>query len=362
MPDLDVDLVDQFFCPSCIESVFLVFHPVLAVINRDFSSEHPQSSLRTTYKQRCLWGMRHPNPDSPKACHKAARGAFSKYCSDECGVKYMQTRVENWAKKGGKTDKLWESVKDAERREGIVVCAMDKMDTESDVDGLPVKPKIVRPSKTKIERETERLNNILSSIVKMREDIQRGMEIIVCRERLLQLASERAEQVGQCGWDQRLCCDDEELADIGAGMLESYEVDGVKEENGDNDMDVDGHDEQWWCPGKKVCDRHSGYAACHFPQSDAEFITRWQTIRYKDVCKEKEMREEALAKLTLRERDLRKRIEDIRDPHASDTKSKPDNDCNAPLKSSTTKLVNGFAKTKVTATEKKGKKRKAPSF
>jgi len=26
MPDLDVDLVDQFFCPSCIESVFLMFY------------------------------------------------------------------------------------------------------------------------------------------------------------------------------------------------------------------------------------------------------------------------------------------------------------------------------------------------
>jgi COMPASS component SPP1 len=273
MPDLDVDLVDQFFCPSCIESVFLVFtwhwHLLLIVIPCPFFLEHPQSNLRTTYKQRCLWGLRHPNPDSPKACHKAARGAFSKYCSDECGVKYMQTRVDNWAKKGGKTDKLWESVKNAERREGIVVCAVDltKMDSESDADGHPIKPNIVRPSKTIIEREAERLNTLLGSIVKIREDIQRGMETVVCRERLLQLASERAEQVGQCGWDQRLCCDDEELADIGAGMLESYEdakVESVKEEIGDVDMEVDGHDEQWWCPGKKVCDRHAGCVSFFF--------------------------------------------------------------------------------------------------
>lgn len=278
----------------------------------------------------------------------------------------MQTRVDNWTKKGGKTEKLWESVKNAERREGIVVCAVDsaKMDTESDVDGQLVKPKIVRPSKTKIERETERLNNILTSIVKMREDIQHGMEIMVCRERLLQLASERAEHVGQCGWDQRLCCDDDELADIGAGMLDSYDdvkVDGVKEENGDADMEIDGHEEQWWCPGKKVCDRHAGYVfLCSSWRTMLNGITRWQSIRYKDVCKEKEMKEEALAKLTLRERDLRTRIEHIHDPHASDTKKSKTNGSNAPLKSSTTKLVNGHTKSKAATTEKKSKKRKTP--
>ena len=231
-----------------------------------FPLENPHSNLRSTYKQRCIWGLSHPNPESPKACHKAAFGAFSKYCSDECGVKYIQSRVDSWAEKGGKTDILWESVKNAERREGVVVCAVDsEMDTESGVGGHPVKAKIVRPSKSKIERETERLHNLLGSIVKIREDIQRGMEIIVCRERLLQLASERAEHVGQCGWDHRLCCDDEEMADIGAGMLESYEdakVEGVKEENGDTDMEGDGHDEQWWCPGKKVCDRHAGFVFC----------------------------------------------------------------------------------------------------
>ena len=87
-----------------------------------------------------------------------------------------------------------------------------------------------------------------------------------------------------------------------------------------------------------------------------EAVTRWQTIRYKDVCKEKEMKEEALDKLTLRERDLRKRIEDTHDPHASNTKESN----SAPVQLSTIKLVNGHTKSKVTTTEKKGKKRKAP--
>ncbi|KAF8168059.1 hypothetical protein B0H34DRAFT_684045 [Crassisporium funariophilum] len=348
MPDQEVDLVDQFICPPCID-------------------KNPKLNLRTTYKQRCLFGLRHPDPQSSRACHKAARGAFSKYCSDECGVKYMQSRIDSWAKKGGKPDKLWESVKNAEKREGVVVCAIEppqvngctvgidvdelKMDVDGGVkkeaDVKPFKHRIVPPTQTKVERETERLTGLLDAVMKLREEIKRGMEVVVWREQLLQLASERAEELDQCGWDQRLCFDDEEWADIGAGVLESYEdlKTELAKEEGDGEMEVDAAEEQWWCPGKKVCDRHAG----------------WQTVRYKDVCKEKEKKEEALAKLTTREREIRKRIEDMLDPQsrtASETTTSV-----APLKSSNAKLVNGHPKTKATTAEslKKGKKRKAPT-
>jgi COMPASS component SPP1 len=190
----------------------------------------------------------------------------------------MQSRIDSWAKKGGKTDELWESVKDAEKREGVVVCAVEnevngyvngegdhaiengvKMEVDSS-NGV-VKPlkqhRIIPPTKTKVERETERLNALLDSVMNLREEIKRGMEVVVWRERLLQLASERADQMGLCGWDQRLCFDDEEWTEIGAGVLESYE--GLKEEGGDGEMDVDVGDEQWWCLGQKLCDRHAGY-------------------------------------------------------------------------------------------------------
>lgn len=238
-------------------------------------AEDPQLNLRTTYKTRCLFGLRYPDPSSTKACHKAARGAFSKYCSDECGVKYMQSRIDSWSKKGGKPEKLWESVKNAEKREGVVVCTIqsgDDNDTgacaKMEVDGKDVKPppqpqRVVQPPlKSKLARETERLDGLLDSVIKLREEIKRGMEVVIWRERLLQLASERAELVGQCGWDQRLCLDDEEWADVGAGVLESYEhvkAESAKEEGGDGEMEVDGSEEQWWCPGQKVCDRHQGY-------------------------------------------------------------------------------------------------------
>jgi COMPASS component SPP1 len=286
-----------------------------------FLAENPHLHLRTTYKQRCLYGLRHPDPNSSKACHKAARGAFSKYCSDECGVKYMQSRIDTWAKKGGKPEKLWESVKGADKREGVV-CAVesddessvlseeedekpqgkpkingdakhispvtcpnmdvdapakveDKSDQKPDANGtkekkarkskqhLPhnIKTHLVPPSKTKVARETERLNCLLDGVLMLREELKRGMEVVVWRERLLQLATERAELVDQCGWDQRLCMDDQEWEDSGAAAMESYEdlqakAEAAKEQG--TSMEVDGAEEQWWCPGNKVCSRHQG--------------------------------------------------------------------------------------------------------
>jgi len=119
-------------------------------------------------------------------------------------------------------------------------------------------------------------------------------------------------------------------------------IQAVKDENG---MQVeDGDDEgEWWCPGAKSCKRHNG----------------WQTLRYKDICKEREKKEELLAKLTTRERQLRKRIEDLTDPSGQ----KPnDSTSQVPVKSSNAKLSNGHTKSKgATETFKKGKKRKAPA-
>ncbi|KAF5377475.1 hypothetical protein D9615_005365 [Tricholomella constricta] len=319
MPDLEVDLVDLFVCPLCIK-------------------KNSHLSLRTTYKPRCLWGLRHSDPSSPKACHRPARGAFSKYCSDECGVKCMQSRADAWAKKGGKKEKLWETVKDAEKREGVAICTEDQSAAKMEVDETckDEKDKATKQKKGKIEREVERLHILLDSVVKMREEIKKGMESVIWREKLLELATERAEQVGECGWDQRLCFGDEEWADFGAGVLESYEEGKAEQVGGEAEG-------EWWCPGKKMCDRHAG----------------WQTVRYRDVCKEKEKKEDALSNLTTREREIRKRMEDILDPHGRNCN---DPSGKSPLKASNAKLSNGHTKGKMNGdTTKKGKKRKAPS-
>lgn len=75
--------------------------------------------------------------------------------------------------------------------------------------------------------------------------------------------------------------------------------------------------------------------------------------------KEKEKKEEALTKLTTKEREIRKRIEDIVDPHSGNCNDLPSK---APLKPSNAKLTNGHTKGKTNGDNaKKGKKRKAPS-
>lgn len=82
----------------------------------------------------------------------------------------------------------------------------------------------------------------------------------------------------------------------------------------------------------------------------------WQGIRHRDVCQEKEKKEDALRNLTTREREIRKRIEDIVDPHNRNC----DPDKSGP-KSHNTKESNGTTKGKLHSdTSKKGKKRKAP--
>lgn len=87
-------------------------------------------------------------------------------------------------------------------------------------------------------------------------------------------------------------------------------------------------------------------------------VSRWQNIRNKEISQEKEKKEEALLKLTTRERELRKLIEDIVDPQGRTTN---DSSSQLPLKSSNSKLANGHPKSKLAGDSmKKGKKRKAP--
>lgn len=289
MPDLEVDLVDQFICPPCIEK---------------------SPRLSTTYKPRCLYGLKHPNPSSPSACHKPARGAFSKYCSDECGTAYMNSRIEAW---GGDKSRLWESVKNANRREGVAVRVKTEKDEKADgtlrINGDNHAPlgrssdavEIVKPSKTRVDRDMARLHAQLDRIANRREELKKEMEVVIWREKLVEYATARAEGLDECGWDQRLCFGEEEYAEFGAGVLESYEVhEGGKADN--DRMQVDGVPEEgeWWCKGKKKCDRHAG----------------WQKLRAAEIGFEKETLESALLTLTTHERDIRRQIEDVMDPKA----------------------------------------------
>ncbi|KAH9849799.1 hypothetical protein C2E23DRAFT_736690, partial [Lenzites betulinus] len=283
MNDLEVDLIDQFVCPPCIKA-------------------NPHLPLKTTYKQRCFAGLKHPRPSSAAACHKAARGAFSKFCSDDCGIAYMQRRIENW---GGDEAVLWASVRDVKQREGVVV----KVQVVKEEPKRATKPRqrangaaplhtetleVQKPAKSQRERAITRLQGALLKIAPKREVLKEELEVIIWRQKLLELAAARAERVEECGWDQRLCLDDDEYAEYAAGILESYEEGHMSEDT----MQVDAsglEDGAWWCRGKKKCQRHVG----------------WQKLRASELEFDQELKEKAMSALTTQEREVRRQLEDV---------------------------------------------------
>lgn len=174
----------------------------------------------------------------------------------------MKTKISTWAKKGGNKDKLWESVRNAEKREGVVVCAdslqdmkgASKMNMDSDFKS------ILKTNKARVERDAERLNAQLDEVMNAREKLKKEMDVVLWRERLVELATERSEKLDECAWDQRLCFGDEEYAEFGAEVLASYE-DGAEKEEAQDAMQVDNgaaEEGEWWCRGKKKCERHAG--------------------------------------------------------------------------------------------------------
>ena len=219
----------------------------------------------------------------------------------------MQAKIKAWTKKGGDVLQLWESVKDVKRQEGSVTSHFDgplpatiqveiqkrkrKLNSppvvvtviNGDSDEVSVEQKnpfletngrhhqLQRSPDDRGQREVDRLNKQLNKVILDREKRKKSMDVTEWRTRLLELAVERAERIGDvCGWDQRLCFGDEEVHEFGEGVLETYEEEGrIKEEDGNGeaktdggggDMQVDGQTEEgaWWCGGKKKCDRHAG--------------------------------------------------------------------------------------------------------
>jgi len=364
MSDLEVDLVDQFFCPTCIQSKLLERDVLTSKLLTGRWPDNPNLSLKTTHKTRCFAGIKHNDPSSPSACHKPARGAFSKYCSDECGVSFMHTKIETWTAGGGHKAKLWETVKDADAREGVATVLSEpkksatvkaEVDADGDVrltDGTScdVKPEPLahRPATTikkgpseQKERELVRLRKELEKVVDLRNSMKQELEIIEWRDSLIKLASQRSEEVGECGWDQRLCIDDEEWTEVGPTILENY--DGQDQQEDESEPFG-----EWWCRGKKKCDRHAGYGLLSSsPQRVSRltypWLSRWQRLRAAEVEFEIHQKDLGLRKLAETERDIRRRIEDIMDPQLTPAQVQ----------------VNGKEnKTKVNGTGKTAKKRK----
>lgn len=163
------------------------------------------------------------------------------------------------AKEEGEFRGLWEAVKGAGRREGVVVRVLD-----DGKDSDTLRTEIVVPRVSKHARLLERLEAQISKISRRRDGLKAEEEIVGWRATVIDYAARRAERRGQCGWDGRLLWYDEEIRDFGDEVIELYDRVELREE-GEGEMVVDGIDEnenengEWWCTGKKKCDRHAGY-------------------------------------------------------------------------------------------------------
>jgi COMPASS component SPP1 len=95
--------------------------------------------------------------------------------------------------------------------------------------------------------------------------MKQELEIIEWRDSLIKLASQRSEEVGECGWDQRLCMDDEEWTEVGPTILENY--DGQEQQEDESESFG-----EWWCRGKKNVTGTLGMAS-FLPHLPASFTT-----------------------------------------------------------------------------------------
>jgi len=274
----------------------------------------------------------------------------------------MDTKIEAWTAGGGHKAKLWETVKDADAREGVATVfsgpkkpatVKAEVDGDGDVkltDGTLhyTKPEPDGPGTTvkkglskQKERELVRLKKELEKVVDLRNSMKQELEVIEWRDSLIKLASQRSEEVGECGWDQRLCMDDEEWTEVGPTVLENY--DGQEQQEDESESFG-----EWWCRGKKKCDRHAGYElVCSSFQGVSRLTypccSRWQRLRAAEVEFEIHQKDLGLKKLAETERDIRRRIEDIMDPQVG------------PAQVQVNGKENG---TKINGTGKTGKKRK----
>ena len=277
-------------------------------------------------------------------------------------MQYMHMRISLWIESGGDCDRLWETVKNAERREGVVVSAR----VVEEQSRSPIKTEdqavwaIVPPKISKADRELARLRTRLETLVRKREELKAEMDVVVWREKVTELAIQHADTIEQCGWDQRLCFGDEEVAEFGASVLESYE-----EGHPQTDMDGAQEEAEWWCTGKKKCDRHAGcvsiihFSGWQFFDLPCGHCLSWQKLRMADVEFDKETKDQALQKLTKLEREIRKRVEDILDPQAHLDKAKMLEPSSPRVPALSRPTVNGQPKHKPNGDQhKKGKKRK----
>jgi len=227
MNQADEDLVDKFICPNCEE----------------------QGRGQTTWKPMCR------RVDCRKPA-RLAKGDQSKYCSDECGVLFMQEQLQRTAgaqvanaskrraKKKGKNGEEAASEDEEPTPLGGVLRAKDLkalVDQSKDIgafktlgSGVLSPPQTASPTKASFDGtlsngtrrpsddlaltpgETERLN----ALHKEKSQLNDRLEVLKDREKFVSMVKEQATRVADrekikakefCGYDSRLSWSDAEF-------------------------------------------------------------------------------------------------------------------------------------------------------
>ncbi|KAJ1309499.1 hypothetical protein OPQ81_006274 [Rhizoctonia solani] len=270
LPELDVDLIDQFVCPLCVTKY----------------------NVHTTYKTRC----------AVKGCNKPARAPTSKYCSDMCGIKAATIRLQKLRSQGVDLDQLWYAAKDARPPEGAVYIHLPGPAPHPPPAGV----NNIGPGATKVldgrqKADLERLSRLVeeSGQLKSRKGaLEQGIKHVKARLRLLNCAGQRNEKAGgeKCGFDARIVMEDEDWAawveGAGKWALEEGEGDEAKAKQLAAYEKMEGI----FCTGKKRCDRHQG----------------WQNLKFADFSAECDSKQLKLEEVTHKHQEIQRKITELR--------------------------------------------------
>ena len=267
-------------------------------------------SLKTTWRIRCANGQQHPYPETADACWKAALPPLSKYCSTECGMDAMERRIAPIVCANAglgqipegelliprvpavKTEmsRLWRGVKDARKRDAVVVHASQTIKTnEIHPSTQPSASIKAPPQRTEAERISTSLTELAAELESLSHDAHlrsRELEFILARGRLARLAiqwSEKNENISRCSFDARLLLEgiewEEWVEGVGRAVLEGTvdasngirptgkstltegrappSINGVGEDD-ELQLEIEAADGPW-CDGRRKCERHFGW-------------------------------------------------------------------------------------------------------
>lgn len=360
--------------PVCLSHLSggYVSHAGRPTVEPTLNPEFPaDGSLSTSYKRRCLRGEfilqlqaqqadgtrgmtpeldLHIDPEAeeyglPAICNRPARLPLSKYCSLECGALHVRARLSVFGfRVNGEPQSenaqqwevdLWNRVRAASMVDGVSVpigaaalkerarLADEAKVKSEDNDAMVVDSAVkevgsLAPATTEVKpvskqplvnhprtgsagsMQLDTLNVMLAKIDAERDTVQRSLHLVNARDRVIRRAAIRGDTRGTCGWDERLLLGDVEW--------EVFVAEGRAETDDGEESD------EWFCTGKRKCDRHAGWQRLRAAEVEAELAVKVRPHYFADAFSLKAVQNDLLDKLAKREQEIRECIQELDPP------------------------------------------------